>query len=91
MVASTLDSCPVVVSDTIPDTRSGLTREMLVDRIQAINPGASAEYLLRFDGLSLALYLEHLTATSVPRGRGARWLRPGDTAGILGFVPAPEA
>lgn len=90
MVASSLDVCPIVASETLPETRSALSREMLVERIQAYNPGASAEYLLRFDQTPLTLYLEHLAATSVPRGRDARWIRPGDTAGILGFVPATE-
>jgi len=66
----------------------GLTREQIVDRIQALNPTASVEYLTSFTANALGRYLDHLTAASEPRGREARWARPGDTRAILRFVPA---
>jgi hypothetical protein len=54
-----------------------------VDRIMTINPTAAAEFLARFKSESLANYLEHLVSAQQPRGRGHRWLRPGDSPAIM--------
>ena len=62
---------------------SRLTREQVVDRIITINPTATTTFLDRFSEASLGQYLDHLLATSGPRGRYARWLRPGDSPAIL--------
>jgi hypothetical protein len=62
---------------------SRLTREQVVDRIITINPTATTSFLERFNDRSLGMYLDHLVAASRPRGRGARWLRPGDSPAIL--------
>ncbi len=59
-----------------------LTQEDLIGRIRAFNPSASREFLSGFDRDELALYLQHLIATAVPRGRGARWVRPHETPAI---------
>jgi hypothetical protein len=61
-----------------------LTREQVVDRIITINPTATAAFLNRFKQESLSKYLEHLVSASTPRGRNARWERPGDTPAIMG-------
>lgn len=63
---------------------SRLTREQVVDRILALNPTASTEYLSGFPETSLTVYLEHLVVTSGPRGRHAIWVRPGDSPAIMG-------
>lgn len=72
------------------DGQFALSREQLIDRIQSLNPTASAEYLGRFGEQSLSLYLDHLLALCEPRGRMARWLRRGETRAIQCFVPADE-
>ncbi len=70
---------------------AALSREQLIDRIQSLNPTASADYLAKFAEEDLSLYLDHLTALCEPRGRMARWLRRGETSAIQCFVPAEEA
>jgi len=67
-------------NDTLFTTDKRLTREQVIDRIRALNPGASSDYLGRFETPALALYLDHLSLTSEPRG--SIWRRPGDTAAI---------
>jgi hypothetical protein len=62
---------------------SRLTREQVVDRIITINPTASVSFLGRFTDRSLGMYLDHLLAALRPRGREARWMRPGDSPAIL--------
>jgi len=62
---------------------SRLTREQVVDRIITINPTATTDFLERFSEDSLARYLAHLMAASGPRGRHARWVRPGDSPAIM--------
>lgn len=62
---------------------SRLTREQVVDRIITINPTATTSFLAGFSEASLGRYLDHLVATSCPRGRHARWLRPGDSPAIV--------
>ena len=69
-----------------PESRSEssrLTREQVVDRILSLNPTATTNFLDEFPEDSLAVYLEHLLATSQPRGRNARWLRPADSPAIV--------
>lgn len=58
-----------------------LSREQMIEQIRAMNPGASHEYLERFQTPALSLYLEHLNVTQEPRG--TVWNRPGDTPAIL--------
>jgi hypothetical protein len=72
------------------ETDLSLSREQLIDRIQTLNPTASAEYLARFTEGDLNLYLDHLSAAFEPRGRLARWRRRGETRAIQRFVPADE-
>jgi hypothetical protein len=63
----------------------------LIDAIRAINPTVDPEFLMRFDESALRLYLAHLESCRVPRGRGARWERPGDTRAIRLSRPPEEA
>ncbi len=67
-----------------------LTREQLMESIRTINPSATAGYLERFEGEALAVYLQHLLACREPRGRAARWRRPGDTPAIVRAIPAED-
>lgn len=57
---------------------SPLTREQIVDRIISMNQTATAEFLASFSDRALRLYMEHLQAAAMPRGRNARWVRPSD-------------
>lgn len=84
----------VTESPTLMATRTGaqesggiLTAEQLIERIQALNPTAGTEYLSRFSREALMVYLEHMTSALEPRGRTARWTRPGDTPAIVRYVP----
>lgn len=70
-------------------TESGLSRSQVIDRILAINPGDSREFLARFTGQALAEYLEHLTLTQEPRGRTSRWIRRSGRAAISGRASRP--
>ncbi|MEX2219864.1 MAG: hypothetical protein WD749_14020 [Phycisphaerales bacterium] len=67
-----------------PAPSSRLTREQVVDRIISINRTASVEFLEKFADRDLDRYLDHLVAASTPRGRHARWERPGDSPAIQG-------
>lgn len=60
-----------------------LTRAQVIDRIMSLNPTASPEFLEDFSERQLQVYLDHLVAAQMPRGRMARWVRPGDTPGIV--------
>lgn len=60
-----------------------LSRPQLVERIIAINPTATTSFLNRFRPDRLADYLDRLVATQEPRGRGSRWVRRGDTSGMV--------
>ena len=71
-------------------TECALTVEQLVARIQEFNPTASVGYLGRFSPAALERYLAHLCSASEPRGRAARWERPGDTPAIVCFGEAHE-
>lgn len=63
----------------------------VLDAIRAINPLVDVDYLARFDESALRLYLAHLESSRLPRGRGARWERPGDTRAIRMCRPPEEA
>ncbi|HVZ93418.1 MAG TPA: hypothetical protein VG797_02805 [Phycisphaerales bacterium] len=67
-----------------------LTHDQLVNQIRTLNPSATSEYLARFDGPALAVYLRHLLSCLEPRGRAARWQRPGDTPAIIRAIPRDE-
>lgn len=60
-----------------------LSHPQILERILAINPAADVGYLSGFRPGMLVDYLDHLIATSQPRGREARWQRRGDTPAIL--------
>lgn len=60
-----------------------LTRDQVVDRIVSLNPTATRGFLEGFDEPKLSKYLEHLTEAQKPRGRDARWSRPGDAPSIM--------
>jgi hypothetical protein len=60
-----------------------MNAEQIVDRIQAINPTATPEYLVQFRPEALSLYLDHLLHAQRPRVEGAGWVRPGDTPAIV--------
>ncbi len=60
-----------------------LSREQVVDRILKINRSATADYLSQFAEPQLNNYLDHLVNAQTPRGRGARWDRPGDAPAIM--------
>lgn len=59
----------------------------LIERIQSLNPTATAERLAGFDAPALRLYLEHLLFQRTPRGTSRSWDRPGDTAAIVTREP----
>ncbi|MGP1346459.1 MAG: hypothetical protein ACTS3F_07310 [Phycisphaerales bacterium] len=62
----------------------------VIDAIRVLSPGVDVEYLTRFDESALRLYLAHLESSRMPRGRGARWERPGDTRAIRVCRPPEE-
>ncbi|GJQ28150.1 MAG: hypothetical protein HBSAPP03_00340 [Phycisphaerae bacterium] len=61
----------------------GLNRAQLIGRILEINPSATPEFLARFTGPALAEYLDHLTLTIEPRGRGSVWVRRAGPSAIM--------
>jgi hypothetical protein len=63
-------------------TGRNLDLPQLVDRILEINPTAGGTYLSGFGRDALSNYLDHLVATSAPRGRSATWVRRAETPGI---------
>lgn len=86
-----LSTSNALLMDTEFDAELTLSRAQLIDRIQSLNPTASADYLAGFEERDLSLYLDHLAASCEPRGRMARWLRRGETRAIQCFIPADEA
>lgn len=66
-----------------PAPRLVLSREQVVDQILTINHSATADYLAQFAERELNTYLDHLLNTQEPRGRHARWDRPGDAPAIM--------
>ncbi|MFG0258894.1 MAG: hypothetical protein ACF8LK_00965 [Phycisphaerales bacterium JB041] len=65
-----------------PSESLAFERQALVQRIRALNPTASREYLGSFTDRSLSMYLAHLESAGAPRG--ARWERPCDSPAIIG-------
>lgn len=65
-----------------PSAGRNLDLPQLVDRILEINPTAGGTYLSGFGRDALSNYLDHLVATSAPRGRSATWVRRAETPGI---------
>ncbi len=71
------------LSRSEPSTASpNLDLPQLVDRILEMNPTAGGNYLSGFGRDALSNYLDHLVATSTPRGRSATWVRRAETPGI---------
>ncbi len=70
-----------------PVTSDLLSRSQLIERIITHNPTASVEFLEDFSESALRNYLDHLLSAQIPRGRLARWVRPGDTPGIVMAEP----
>jgi hypothetical protein len=66
-----------------PTTTPRLNREQVIDRIIQFNRSARVEFLESFDDSRLNHYLDHLIATSIPRGPDAVWVRRGETAAIM--------
>lgn len=66
-----------------PAPRVHLSREQVVDQILTINHSATADYLTQFAEPELNKYLDHLLNSQEPRGRHARWDRPGDAPAIM--------
>lgn len=60
-----------------------LSREQVVGQILTINHSATADYLAQFKEPELNKYLDHLLNSQEPRGRHARWDRPGDAPAIM--------
>ena len=58
-------------------------RQQTIDGIIRHNASAAVGFLQRFSDQALRRYLEHLEATSQPRGRRAVWVRPGDTSAVV--------
>ncbi len=54
----------------------------LMNQILELNPSASLEFLSQFSPGALNDYLDHLTSSSLPRGRLARRARPENTPGV---------
>lgn len=65
-----------------PTASPSLDLPQLVDRILEMNPTAVGNYLSGFGRDALSNYLDHLVATSTPRGRSATWVRRAETPGI---------
>lgn len=70
-----------------PVTSELLSRSQLIERIITHNPTASIQFLDGFTQAALRNYLDHLLSAQTPRGRLARWVRPGDTPGIVMAEP----
>ena len=78
----TMTVAPCPETDIEPSDPQSLDRLGLAQRIMALNPTASREYLGSFTVRSLAMYLAHLESAGAPRG--ARWERPCDSPAIIG-------
>jgi hypothetical protein len=72
----TADDAPTAHTDR-------LSRELVIDEILSLNPSATVEFLDSFSEPRLRLYLTRLRTTEHGRGRGARWLRVGDSPAIV--------
>ena len=58
-------------------------RQQLLSQIFEFNPSACPAFLNAFENSALRTYLDHLHAAQIPRGRNARWVRPGDSPAIM--------
>lgn len=87
-MVATIDMIPPAVEAELAEC--SLSREQLMLQIQAMNPTATIDHLVRFSARALGLYLAHLSAAAEPRGRTARWIRPAETPAIIGFDAADE-
>lgn len=67
--------------------RPRFSRAQLMDKILSMNPSATESFLARFSDRALGTYLDHLVAANRPRGRHARWERPGDSPAIMASRP----
>ncbi len=72
-----------VPMSSVSSTGVALSREQVVDQILTINHSATADYLAQFAEPQLNKYLDHLLNAQEPRGRHARWDRPGDAPAIM--------
>ena len=81
MVAMLLRRPVSIASEDAPPMSA--RRRRLVDQIVTLNRSADTRWLSRFDDAALESYLEHLHATSEPRGRSAVWVRRSETPGIV--------
>ncbi len=54
----------------------------LMNQILELNPSASLDFLAQFSPSALGEYLDHLTSSSLPRGRFARRGRPDNTPAV---------
>ncbi len=79
---STTPTVPAEHPPTEPGEPRPLARVGLVNRIMALNPTATEEYLGSFTDRSLGMYLAHLESAGAPRG--ACWERPCDSPAIIG-------
>src|SRR5262249_3336244 len=66
-----------------PNGRSRMSRPQLLDKILSMNPSATEAFLPRFSDRALGTYLDPRVASERPRGRHARWERPGDSPAIM--------
>lgn len=73
---------PASVGAGVGDAIADPAKAAVVDRILALNPTADTAFLGQFAAKALETYLAHLEAAQVPRGRMARWVRPGDSPAI---------
>ena len=74
--------------EELPTPGRPLSTPQMIERIIALNPSATSEFLERFRPNHLSDYLDHLVATREPRGRSsARWVRRGDTCGVVTRTP----
>ncbi len=72
------------------ESQSGkpLSRSQVMERIIAINPTATVNFLARFADRALRGYLDHLSLLQEPRGRSSPpWVRPADSPAIVVRVP----
>ena len=59
-----------------------LSRETLIDYVQALNPTAGPGYLAAFETATLLAYLERLLRQNEPRSAGSTWVRLGGSPAI---------
>ncbi len=94
LFSSSAPATAVDAAETVADFDAGsddarLSRSQVIDRILSLTPGATRDFLSRFTGPALAEYLEHLTLTQEPRGRGSGWVRKTGQSAITARVSRP--